>query len=336
MTNHFKSAQVDSIHLDPEEVGRVLKVEPELTYDVQDYVMSRIQKGFEGDYKKVKAQYGALAAGDLDKVAKNKKDERFRLNLASKNQLKIEDEERRIVEERVQKILEDERHKAYTEAFQVGLEEGRVQGRDESLREFRTQSEARLNQLDTFLAQLENHRVRLFEANERYLYELTVRMTQKVILRELKGDTKYIERLAKAVIERIGTKDQVRILLSESDAATISEIRQNLLRDEPDLRNLKIEHSADVHGGGCFIETQWTFVDASVMRQIDGIFNAMVGQAPEGEKTAVMDFSVADAPVAATAVETAPAAPMPASPTSPSSDEEATGDSENDPTEDGK
>ena len=99
-TDHFKKMAVKNEHETTPEV-RVMKLDPGTAPVVEQYNFEKIYRQGEGSYSATKAKYGALAATDPERTRRNQKDRRFSLNHLLRDPLSIEEEERRVIDERV-------------------------------------------------------------------------------------------------------------------------------------------------------------------------------------------------------------------------------------------
>lgn len=275
---HFKAVKF-KVQEEPKSASdvRVFKLDGEESAPVQEFKFSPLRKEGEGDYRHTRETYGALAATDPDRAAKTRKDARFAINPLLRDPLAIEDEERRVIEEKVRnrvKAIEDE---ARAKAAEIGYQDGLKRGHEEAYRRFQQDSAGRTAHLDRLLDSFENAKHELFRANERYLIELIFRVARTVLLRELTTDKDYVLRIASELIERVGARENIRIRLHPDDIASAQMLRDGLDKTFGTLKNLNIESSAQVVRGGCELETEWNVIDASVETQLKGIYEGLVG-----------------------------------------------------------
>jgi flagellar assembly protein FliH len=262
---------------------RVMKLDTTSEPVIQQFNFGKLSRAGEGDYQATKAKYGSLASTDEGRDPKAQRDRRFAINPLLREPLSIEDEERRVVEERVKTRLEaiqaEARAKAHEEGYQAGLE----QGHREAYQRFAQESVERLRHFDAMLNDAENAKQEIYRANERFLMELVFRMAKMVTLKELATDRDYLVRLSRELIERIGVRENIRIRIHPEDAKTADIIKPGLEAALGALKNLSIEASPQVKRGGCIVETEWNAIDASLDRQFEGIREALIGKAAEDD-----------------------------------------------------
>ena len=278
----FKKGGSDSgenIQTDPSEKipPRVVKVDVEVDRSPQPYKVPRFEVGVSKSYGETKSKFGPLAATDPDRNAKKQKDSRFYLNSLLKGPLKVEEEERKVIDEivktRIAAIEEDSRNKA----FIVGREEGDKRGYADALEQFRTECKERAAMLNRLIMDLEQAKREIFKENERWLLNLVYEISRMVLLKEVQTDRQYLVRLAQELIERTGLKENIRIKINAQDKESIDMISQELKEKISGLKEITVEVSESVKRGGCRVETQWNFIDGCLETQLAGIHDAIVG-----------------------------------------------------------
>jgi flagellar assembly protein FliH len=290
MSDKFKSSQFGKLKTSAESGGfeiqaekeairemRVMKVDAPIEPVITDYTLDRLKRPGEGSYSTVKSKFGALAATDHDKVARSRKDARFSINSLLREPLKVEEEERRVIEERVRARVQAVSEEVRGAAAQKGYDEGLKQGYDEAFKKARAEYAERFAAFDEFLAQCETAKEQIFRANERFLIETVFRVAKMVLLRELTTDKDYVLRLATELIERVGVRENIRVKLSPADMATAAQLKEGLEKKLGALKNLNLEASPQVVGGGCVVETEWNAIDAAIETQLQGIHDALLG-----------------------------------------------------------
>lgn len=264
--------------------SRVVKLEANAETVVQQFHFGKIRRAGEGDYASVKAKYGALAATDAERAARNQKDRRFSLNSLLRDPLSVEEEERRVIEEkvraRVAAVADAAKAKAAEEGYQAGLKKGH----EEAFARFREEAQDRIAHLESLLREADSAKEEIYRANERFLQELIYRVARMVMLKELSTDREYVLRLTRELVEKVGVRDNVRIRIHPDDAATVGMLKEGLERALGTMKNLNVEVSNQIRRGGCTVETEWNAIDASIETQLQGVYEALVGGSGGGDK----------------------------------------------------
>lgn len=256
---------------------RIIKLDVPTAPKIEKYDPASLHRPGQGDYEDAKGKFGALAATDPERESKGQKDRRFVLAPLVRGYLAVEEEERRAIEERVRVRVEALSDEARAEAAAVGYQDGLERGYQEAFRKFKAEAAGRLQSFDQLLAESENAKREIFAANERFLMELIFRIARMVLLRELKADDKFILRLTRELIERVGVKEHITVRIHPEDATTAGMLKGELEKTFAGLSNLNVEASNQVKRGGCVVETEWNAIDASVQEQLERVYAALIG-----------------------------------------------------------
>ena len=274
----FKSADFQiKKELDKTNEVRVVKLNAPAEPRIQNFQLPQFKKG-NGSYSEVKAKYGALAVTDPERAARSKQDGRFSLNPLLRDPLSVEEEERRVIEERVRDRVDALADEAKNKAAAFGYEDGLKKGYQEAYAKFQKEGAERLERFTALLQEAEGAKELIFRANERFLTEMIYRIARMVLLKELAADKDYVLRLARELIERVGVRENVTLRISEADAETMGMLKEGLEKTLGNLKNLNIQISNQVQHGGCIVETEWNAIDASVETQLQGLYQALNGR----------------------------------------------------------
>lgn len=207
----------------------------------------------------------------------HKKAESFKLDRLVVEQLGIEKRENEAQEERIRHEIERRwekmAEKAEVEGFTRGLEEGKAEAYKAELPRIRE----RVEKLDFLLQEFDKFREKIFSANEAFLMDLIAQIAGTVVLREVQVDRDYIRRLVMTLLAQLGTREDIKIHLSQFDAENVEMLREAIGKEFGKLNNTSIEISDEIPAGGCKIETNFGVVDASIAAQIENVQKAMKG-----------------------------------------------------------
>lgn len=204
-----------------------------------------------------------------------RKAEHFRLDKNVAGQLGIEEKERQAAEERIQKEIEKRwetlKEKAEVEGYTKGLEEGKK----EAYQAEAPRIQERIAKIEHLLQEFDQARERIFLANEAFLMDIISQVARMVILREVEVDKEYLHRVVIALIQQLGTREDMKIWISEPDFQNLEELKRAIEKEFGKLSNTTIEASSGIPVGGCKIETRFGVVDASVQTQIENVMKAL-------------------------------------------------------------
>ena len=212
-------------------------------------------------------------AANVDEI--HRKTEAFQLDRIVVEQLGIEERktkehEARILEE-LERRWEQVSEKAEVSGYTRGLEEGKAEAYKAELPRIRE----RVEKLEGLLSAFDSYREKIFAVNESFLMDLIAEVAGMIVLKEVEVDRDYIRRLVTTLLHQLGSKDDIKIHLSEADFANVEALRQAIDKEFGKLNNTTIEVSEEIPVGGCKIETRFGVVDASVASQIENVKKAL-------------------------------------------------------------
>ncbi len=235
------------------------------------YEFMKLNKRGGIQYPEMKAKFGSLALTDKEHSHRDQKASLFQLSPMLRGALKLEEEEQRAIQALVNTQVAKLAGLAQKEATDRGHKEGFEMGKAAAEKQFAAESELRLSQLDAFLQACETAKVSIFQQNEKFVIDTIFQVARMIVLTEIKTDRDYVIRLTKELIEKMGTKENVSILISSADLESATRIQEGLERAIGALQNLQIEASDRVAQGGCIVETQWNTIDARIETQLERI-----------------------------------------------------------------
>ncbi|MBI3544688.1 MAG: hypothetical protein HY075_15570 [Deltaproteobacteria bacterium] len=200
---------------------------------------------------------------------------RFRLNALTRGPLSVEQEEEERIENEVRKRLdarlEEMRAQVTADAYHEGFNAGKEQGRVEVL----TEAGPQLAQLKKLATDFEGLKTEVFRANEELFIHLVNQISKAVILRELKEDNEYTRRLATHVLERLGTRENIKIFVAEAELSSAEQLKAGLAQTLGELKNISVEADASMKSGGCRVETEFGEIDARIEVQLQSIASGL-------------------------------------------------------------
>jgi flagellar assembly protein FliH len=204
-----------------------------------------------------------------------RKSEHFQLDQAVASQLGVNERERQAAETRIQKEIE-RRWEAATEKAEVaGFTRGLDEGKAEAYRAELPRIREKVERIDAILQEFNSFREKIFSANEAFLMDLISQVAGMVALKEVTSDPDYVRRLVTALLQQVGTKEDLKIYLSAKDHSNAESLFAALQKEFGKLSNTTIESCDDIPTGGCRIETRFGVVDASVATQIENAIRSV-------------------------------------------------------------
>ncbi len=247
--------------------------------EVKDYVFEPIRAKDTDHYSEIKSKFGPLAATDDERSVRTQKDSRFSINPLLRNQLSIEEEERRVIEVRVQQIVTEIAEREKVAARNQGYQEGLKKGIEEAQKKIQFESADKIAKFDQLLNEMENARIEIFRVNETIIMEMIYRISKLLLMRELSVDREYVLRLARELVSKVGVRENIIIRINPLDGEIIGLLKEGVEKTFGSIANFNVELSSKVKQSGCEIETEWNLINASIETQLQEVYRALV---PDG------------------------------------------------------
>lgn len=183
----------------------------------------------------------------------------------------IKAQEEQEVEDRIAEEVERRVNAIQDEAYQKGHEEGIRYGREEVYNQTRAQIEDKLSSLDQMIGDVLTTQSRILRHQKNQLYQLINTLTKWVILRELKQDGKYVERLFEKLITEMQTKTNLFVQVKESDFNQMPDVLEVVQTKLGNLHNVRVEINHDLEGPGLILECENGIINGSFNEQMKGL-----------------------------------------------------------------
>lgn len=216
-----------------------------------------ISKEEHGQHLKIEREYAESNSFSIAPIVREhrgiNKQERDEREMAIENE----------VVKRVKKIEED--------AFNKGFEQGVLQGKEEVFNQTKAESEEKLSFLTNMINEVLVTQAELVQS-ERIAIQKTIRnLTKWVILRELKDDGEYIERLLEKLIEDLQTKNNLLVQVNPQLFNKMPDILEHVERVLGKLENIRVEADYDIAGPGIIVNSDNGIINGTLTEQFKSI-----------------------------------------------------------------
>jgi flagellar assembly protein FliH len=216
-----------------------------------------------------------------------REDQRFRVDPLLQGIVPVEQEMAAEIERRVEERWKVERERAKQEGYEAGFEKGMTEGAKVGKMDFESHARALSARWESFLEEAEGLKSQLLQANLSYLMDLLMLVARKVLLRELKGDPAYLERLLQALIERSHASGQIEIFVNPVHFEEMRALKPELLDRYDLLTNILVEAREDVPPQGIVLETSRGILDArleTLLESIEDELQAGIAELPSPQE----------------------------------------------------
>ncbi len=200
-----------------------------------------------------------------------RKNARFRIHELTRGPLSVEAEEEARILAEVQARVDNElgvlREKAHKDAYAAGFDMGKT----DAIAEVLLSAKPAIEKFEKLIGEIEGLKFELAKANEDLITRLIYRLARMVALKEVKEDADYTRRLILQLLERIGTRENIKIYVGMEAYTAADSLKDGLMQALGTLKNVNIELDPEIEDKGCRIETDFGEVDATIDVQLKNI-----------------------------------------------------------------
>jgi flagellar assembly protein FliH len=171
---------------------------------------------------------------------------------------RVSEEEK--IENRVLEKLKEIQEQAYKEAYQLGLDEGRIK----AFEEFSAHIEENLKNFGALIKNIETLKIQMLNFNESHLVKLMYHMASRIAHTHLENNNLAIVEIIKTSVSLAQDEEEITVRVSDEQYNFLEQLKLETKREYDFLKKIKIEPSNQVSSGGCIVETNYGEVDARV------------------------------------------------------------------------
>lgn len=184
------------------------------------------------------------------------------------------DEER--AEKRALEILAEIQEKAYREAYELGLDEGRKK----AFEDVSADVHEKLGQLSDLLGGINRAKTEILGFNETHMITLLFHMASKIAMQKLEADPSAVVEVLRKSVALASEEENIAVQMNPGQVEFIEELRQQTGREFEFLKKLKIEANPNVKVGGCVVETNYGEVDARTETRLSQLWETLSDAVP--------------------------------------------------------
>lgn len=234
---------------------------PSVDGEVKEYQIEELSKFKEKIHQKLIPQ--------LRVEKENAREKSFKINPIVKNHRGISQVEANeydeLVRAQVEKKIEEIKKEAYSEGFNQGL----IDGTQKAVTEELTHVEEKLGRLDSMLNDLSKGSAKIVEKQKQDILRLVNNLTKWIILRELKDDGAYIERLLEKIILELNAKENLLLRVNKDVFKEMPEILERLEAKLGELTNCRVEIHDSEDDPGAEVESEKGILVGTLEAQFD-------------------------------------------------------------------
>ena len=193
----------------------------------------------------------------------------------------LEEQEKREYEDKIKQSVEEKFNKCKERAHEEGLEKGKSEGFESAQSEFREEVRLQVEDIAQYIKDMKKEYEEFLISQKYKIYELVKSLTKWVILRELRDDGKYLERLLKKLILELNSKSNLLLKVSRQNIEKTPGLLEALENQFKHVKNTRVEviHDEDVSSEkGIILESENGILDGTLKAQfknLDKLFDEL-------------------------------------------------------------
>ncbi|OUR96197.1 hypothetical protein A9Q84_07510 [Halobacteriovorax marinus] len=219
--------------------------------------LSSRQENLQDEIVKLERNFSEKSDFQISPIVKEHRG--FNKQVSKERELRIEEE----VKRRVSALKE--------QAYREGFDEGMQNGREEIISQSRVASEEKLQTLTSMIVEVLATKSDLLLNQKKQIYSLVRVISKWVVLKELKDDGTYIERLLEKLIMEMQTKSNLLIHVDQQSFEQMPDILQTVQEKVGELTNVRIEIDYDIEGPGIVLECDKGILNGTLVEQMKSL-----------------------------------------------------------------
>jgi len=182
-----------------------------------------------------------------------------------------------ILKEDAIKSIEKETEMAKNKGYQEGYQNGIINGEEEIIEK----TKKMLESIEEIYISLENYYKDLILKNEENLINLSLKLSEKIIKKEIEKDKDIVIYNLNEAIKKITTTKTLTILVNYEDVEVVKNIKDRLLVEISGIEHIEISSSNSIPKGSCKLDTSLGTIDASLNSQLEVIYEKFMEIIPK-------------------------------------------------------
>lgn len=205
----------------------------------------------------------------------------FNVSPIVEHQRGMKEQEQREYDEKVKQSIEEKFDKCKEQAYQEGWEKGRHEGFESVQAELKEKVKLQVEEFARHIEEVREEYEDLLTSQKYKIYELVKTLTKWVILRELKDDGKYLERLLKKLILELNSKSNLLLKVGRQNVERVPEILEVFESQFEHVKNTRVEVIQDKDAPsekGMILESENGILDGTLktqFRSLDKLFSEL-------------------------------------------------------------
>lgn len=227
------------------------------------------------EFKPLLSNAQAIAKSEFQKIIKDErthaKNSQFKVNPIVEKFRGLKDQEEMEYQQAVEKEVARRIAEIQDEAYKVGFDEGVNQGREEIFDEMRSVVDQKLENFSEMITDVLKTQEDILSNQKKEIYHLMKNLSKWIILRELKEDGAYIERLLEKLLLETQARQNLLIQVNANDFAAMPEVLAHIQSRLGELKNVRVEIDSQITTRGMIVESDNGIINATMEEQFKSL-----------------------------------------------------------------
>jgi flagellar assembly protein FliH len=175
------------------------------------------------------------------------------------------------IDDRVIEKLKDIQEKAYKEAYDLGLEEGKKLAYENNQEAIKFH----LAEMITLFESMKVMKKDILNKNESVFVDLIYYIAEKVVMEHVERSDTTIREVIKQVVDSLDVKEDISVRLNEQDYEIIQKLIGENTPEAEIFKKLKFYTVPEIEKGGCVFETNHGIVDATLSERVEKLWTLL-------------------------------------------------------------
>lgn len=232
------------------------------------------------DYAPVKFDLGTPEQA-MEYLTKKAHGTDFKMADSVRVQTGVDQIEQQSIEDRIEETaiakLKEIQEAAFSEAYQLGLDEGKK----DALASVSEEIDMKLSALDRVLLNIASLKQELIQQNEAMLVKLSFHIAKRIVSKEVSENQDVVLGVLRSLVQHIQEAEEVVVTVSPGQLEFLETLKSENKRDLEFLKKMKIDSSEEIQDGGCKIATNYGEIDATLEQRTQKVWETLLESVPK-------------------------------------------------------
>ena len=266
--NDKKNARITSYKF--KSFNKVIKENVEDANDVKKYEFSSLEN--------VKQIVKEKEKNLVDFISKNSQAKGFNISPIVREHKGFKERDLQEREARIAEEIEKRFNRIKQQGFEQGYNEGFEEGKVEVYNQTKVAAEEKLDALTSMISETLKTQEELLVNQKKQIYYMIRNLTKWIILKELKDDGAYIERLLERLLVEMNAKKNILIRVNNKDFERMPDVLSVVQKKLGSIENVRVEVDYETSKNGINLECDNGIINGTFeeqFRTMDRLFHAV-------------------------------------------------------------